>query len=128
MIGAICFIYNVIYLMVKMLIFFWTRVAFVIQYHYCHIFNICLTIISYLGLTYESCIFDLLRKIIGKTVLHSVNQIFKYESFLGTNVRSYYYSVMFGSHNEDKYFESIKKRKPWTKQVSGQRYLLSITI
>ena len=53
-IGANCFRYQAIYLMAQMLIFLWTRVAFVIQYHYCHIFNICLTIISYLGLTYES--------------------------------------------------------------------------
>ena len=43
----------------------------------------------------------ILIKTIGKTVFHSVNQIFQYELFYGTNVRSYHYSVMFRSHNED---------------------------
>ena len=49
------------------------------------------------------------KNVIDKTVLHSVNQIFKYESFLGTNVRSYYYSVMFGSHNEDNVLKAQTK-------------------
>ena len=51
----------------------------------------------------------ILKKAINKTVLHSVDQIFQYESFQGNNVRSHYYSVMFGTHNENNFLKAQTK-------------------
>ena len=57
MIGANFFRYKAIYSMAQMLIFFWTRVAWVIQCHHFYNLNIYLAILLYLGLVYKSCIF-----------------------------------------------------------------------
>ena len=51
----------------------------------------------------------ILKKAINKTVLHSVDQIFQYESFQGNNVRSHYYSVMFATHNADNFLKAQTK-------------------
>ena len=51
----------------------------------------------------------ILNKTINKLVLHSIEQIFQYESFWGNKVRSHYYSVMFGTHNENNFLKAQTK-------------------